>query len=732
MLDQVSLTAIATVLGAVGSGMANEAGRWAWESAGGLVRRIAGREVTAPTGAGERDAVAREVLAGLQRQPQLAVAWAAFAQAIPGGVPGGSSGGITGTTGGGRLPVGQVPQLRPSTRFFTDRQTALKQLVQEASRSADGRPRVALLHGDEGMGTSTLAVHWGCRDARRFFPDGQLHVDLRGDTPGAALGGATALHRLLGQLGVPAEEIPTTADERIDFFRRTVAELRLLVILDHVRSAAQIRPLITSAPGVFTLIVSRHPLPGLDALRIPVEPLADRDAVRLLTQLVGKQALSAARATLPSVLERCGGSPYALRAAALRLTEPTPSPSGTPDDPVPTAADDTYRLLPPDAARVYRLTALRPWPGFTPATGAWATGLAEADTARLLGELADVELLEHTTDGRYFYRPAVLAHAARTAAHVDGIAGCAQVVTRTLAGYRDLAVGAARAALPNSWRVPSLPAGAAPVVYDRPGTAVAVLSAEVGNLVQAIHAADEFGDHTTVMELAQALWPLQLKAGYHDELRPALQIAVRTADAHRPGTRTAGALHAQLAHTFTELGQWDEAESEARKAADAESAAGHVRGHASTVEFLGLLRLRQWRFADALDCFDASGRLYDGIGPDGEGAADLPRARALLERHRGRALRGLGRRAEAKERLETALGFFRESGEAYNTARALTDLAETCLDGDDSAGALPLIEEAEAALADEQATYQLVHLRRMRQRCGTTAPDVSPGGPGAE
>ncbi|MFJ6570733.1 tetratricopeptide repeat protein [Streptomyces sp. NPDC091292] len=719
MLDQVSLTAIATVLGAVGYGMANEAGRWAWESAGGLVRRIAGREVTAPTSADERDAVAREVLAGLQRQPQLAVAWAAFAQGIPGG--------------GGRW-AGQVPRLQPSTRFFTDRRTALRQLAQEASRGADGRPRVALLHGDEGMGTSTLAVHWGCRDARRFFPDGQLRVDLGGDTPGAALGGASALHRLLGQLGVPAEEIPTAADDRIEFFRRTVADLRLLVILDHVWSAAQVRPLITSAPGVFTLIVSPHPLPGLDALRIPVGPLADRDAMRLLGQLVDKQALSAARATLPSVLERCGGSPYALRAAALRLTGPTPPPpatpaSGTPDDPVPTAADDTYRLLPPDAARVYRLTAVRPWPALTPATAAWATGIPESDTARLLGELADVELLEHTPDGRYFHRPAVLAHAARTAAHVDGIAGCAQAVARTLAGYRDLAVGAARGALPDSWRVPPLPAGAATVTYDRPGEAVAVLSAEAANLVQAIHTADEFGDHDTVMELAQALWPLQLKAGYHDELRPALQIAVRVADAHRPSTRTAGALHAQLAHTLTEMREWDEAETEARKAAAAESAAGHVRGHASTVEFLGLLRLRQWRYPDALDCFDASGRLYDGIGPGDEGAADLPRARALLERHRGRALRHLGRRTEAKDHLETALAFFRASGEAYNTARALTDLAETCLDGDDSADALALIEEAEAVLADEQATYQLVHLRRMRQRCEPppeTAPDVTP------
>jgi hypothetical protein len=59
MLDPISLGAIGAVLGAVGAGMANEAGRWAWESAGGLVRRIAVREVAAPTTPGELDDVAR-------------------------------------------------------------------------------------------------------------------------------------------------------------------------------------------------------------------------------------------------------------------------------------------------------------------------------------------------------------------------------------------------------------------------------------------------------------------------------------------------------------------------------------------------------------------------------------------------------------------------------------------------------------------------------------------------
>jgi tetratricopeptide (TPR) repeat protein len=696
MLDPISMAAITGVLGAVGSGMANEAGKWAWESTGGLVRRIAGREVPAPTTADQLSAVARLVHERVHDDPQLAHIWTLFAQGVR--IPGAGA-------RSGR------PCLPASTRFFTDRREALKLLDKEASRAFDGSPRVALLHGQEGMGTSTLAVHWGWRRADRF-PDGQLYADLRG--PGAADAGAV-LSSLLRQLGLPDEEIPPSTEDRTDSFRRYVAGRRLLLVLDHAQSAAQIRPLLTSAPGVFTVLVTRRPFTGVDALPVQVGPLAKRDAVRLLTDLVGKSAITAAKAALPSVLARCGGSPYALRAAAPRLSVPSAEAPPVPDgDPVRAAAEDSYRLLNPDAARFYRLNGLYDWPAFDAAAAARTADIEETEAARLLEELADALLLERTDTGRYRYRPGVRAHAETAAASTDGIAACSAAVSRTVEGYLHLAVGAAQAALPESWRVPS---GTSPFSYADRGEAVSALATESRNLVQAVYAAEEFRDADTVVRLCRALWPLQLKAGHHDVLLPALRIGVRTADAHVPGTRDAGALHAQLAHTLTELWRWEEAEPEALAAARDERAAGHVRGHASAVEFLGLLRLRQWRWREAYDCFGEAYDILDAIGSDDEGAADLPRARALLERHRGRALRGLGRRDEARERLERALRFFRESGEAYNTARALTDLAETRLDGDEFAEALPLIDEAVAALAKEQAEYQLAHLRTLRERC---------------
>ncbi|MGW6507684.1 hypothetical protein ACWGCP_09060, partial [Streptomyces niveus] len=530
------------VLGAVGAGMANEVGKRGLETAGGLVRRIAGREVVAPADPDQTALVARIVYDGVHRDPALARAWQVFARTVP-------------LSGAGTTTARTRPELPPSSRFFTDRDDAMKVLDREASRAADGRPRIALLHGAPGMGTSALAVHWGVRRAAKWFPDGQVHVDLRGFSAGTALDGSAALRAVLRQLGVPDEEVPPTAQDRIVLLRSLVADRRLLMVLDHAYSAAQVRPLITSAPGVFVLVVAANALPGVDAVRVPVGPLAKRDAVRLLTDLTSKQVVSRARATLPAVLARCGGSPFALRVAALRLTDEAAPAAQEPssrqgadaasnaDDPVRTAAEDAYRLLAPATARLYRLMSLHPWPAIGPDTASWIGETDTTEAERLLAELVAVHLLELDHDGRHFYRPAVRGHAEDTAHREDRAAGCAAAVTRAVAGHLDLALRAANAALPESWRVPPPPHDDTRPhpSYANRAEAMDALVAERGNLLQAVHAAEEFGDFTTVVRLGQALWPLQLKAGHHEELLPALRLAARTADTHFPGTRAAGA-----------------------------------------------------------------------------------------------------------------------------------------------------------------------------------------------
>ncbi|GAA3175996.1 MULTISPECIES: tetratricopeptide repeat protein [Streptomyces] len=722
MLDPTSVGAISSLLSTMAMSMATEAGKRGWESLGALARRITGREVPAPVGADDRGELAAALAGAAARDPECARALGVLFRTAP--AP------VSATAVPRRLP--------PGTRFFTDRREPLKQLDKEAGRKADGLPRVAVVYGPGGIGTSAVPLHWGARNAHRF-PDGQLYLDLRGG-PAGALDAPAVLRDFLRRLGVADTDVPPAAEDRIDLYRTLVADRRLLVVLDHARSAAQVGPLLTGAPGVFTVVVARRPPAGLDAVPVPVGPLAAKDARALLGQLTGLRRRGDDEAVLQAVLDRCGGSPYALRTAATSLALPQdPAPHGltpparepaAPDpDPVRAAADDAYRTLPADAARLHRLLALHPWPAIGPAQAAATAEISEAEAAHLLGDLAARGLLE-TRDGvRHHHRPLVRQHAEALAAREDRPGGCSAAVSRTVSWALRLAVPADRAALPERWHLGPLYDLLPPGPYAEPREALATLDRELPTLVAAVLAAEAYGDHHGVWQLCEALWSVQLKAGRHEQVLPALRAGVRAARALAPEAgadqvpeasgvqiRVRARMHTQLALALTELGadHFAEAEEELRQAARASRSAGHRLGQATAVETLGLLRLRQWRYAEALDLFEEADAVLVAIPDGGAGSGDVPRARALLRRHRGRALRGLGRCDEATRWLEQALEFFR-AHDAYNAARTLTDLAETRSEAGHPREALAHFEEAAALLAEGGAGYHLIRLRELRE-----------------
>ncbi|MCA1223410.1 tetratricopeptide repeat protein [Streptomyces sp. 8L] len=712
-MDLISITAINAVLGTVGSGMANEAGKWAWETLGGMVRRTLGSETRAPAGGAQTETLAAALYRVLADDPAAAREWSELIQVV-------------------RAPevVFRQPETPPGPRFFMDHEAEMKALDKEARRRYGGTPRVAAVLGAAGMGTTALVQCYAARSAK-LFPDGKAYVDLRGGSTATALDPAVALRQLLLEIGVEAPHIPPTPEDRGRLFRRLVADRRLLVVLDHAHSAAQVRRLIVGAPGVLTVIVARGPLPGVDAVPVEVGPLPEKHSRALLAAVVPALALDAAADLVPSVLAECGGSPYALRAAAPRLlaagrgrrTGPA-APTGA-DDPVTGAAERAYRALEPAAARAYRLLALRPWPAFGTAMAAHTLQLAEDEIAPLLDALVAAQLLQDPDVGRYRYRPEVRAHAERTAAEEDGIAACSAAVGRSVDWYLSFGVRARKSALKGGWTVGPLYESLSAGPYPDEGRALEALGSELGNLVQAVAAAAEFGRAEAVYQLVQAMWPVQLKAGRHDEVLPALRDGVRIAGLHDPRSRYAGRAHSLLGLDLMELRQYDEAEAQFLAAAAAEEAAGHPRGWASAVESLGLMRLRQWRYQEAYACFERADRILDGIAPGDEGWRDVPRARLLLVRHRGRALSGLGRHEEARELLTGALNGFRGLADApydavddpYNTARTLCDLAVNEREAGEADTALARLDEAVPLLTAEGATLHLRELARVRALC---------------
>src|SRR5262249_30517615 len=135
------------------------------------------------------------------------------------------------------------------------------------SAAAVHRPIViSTIDGMAGVGKSALAVRVAhdLVDAR-LFTDGQLYLNLRGATVGAApLEPLEALGRLLRSLGLDQSRIPLDVEEASARFRSLMARRRMLLVLDDARSADQVRPLLPGSQSCAVLITSRRVLATLE------------------------------------------------------------------------------------------------------------------------------------------------------------------------------------------------------------------------------------------------------------------------------------------------------------------------------------------------------------------------------------------------------------------------------------------------------------------------------------
>ncbi|MFD8496944.1 hypothetical protein [Amycolatopsis sp. NPDC059657] len=140
-------------------------------------------------------------------------------------------------------PERTVPRQLPlAVRDFTGRVehlAALDKLIppeDEAMRAVV----ISAVDGCAGIGKTTLAVHWAHRIQHRF-PDGTLHINLRGYGPGEPATAGEALDGFLRALDTPADKMPTGADAQAALYRSLLNGRRMLIVLDNANSAAQVR-----------------------------------------------------------------------------------------------------------------------------------------------------------------------------------------------------------------------------------------------------------------------------------------------------------------------------------------------------------------------------------------------------------------------------------------------------------------------------------------------------------
>ncbi|MER5458472.1 BTAD domain-containing putative transcriptional regulator [Micromonospora sp. NPDC002389] len=358
-------------------------------------------------------------------------------------------------------------QLPPDLPHFTGRRDSLRRaLALIHGRTAAGALRIVVFEGIPGVGKTSLATHLAYRLTDEF-PDGQLYADLRGLDRDAALAPGEVLHSFLHALGVRGPDIPSSELARSGLYRSILAERRVLIVLDNVRDADQVRPLLPGAPGNLVLVTSRHCLSGLAATHgahvLALDVLPDDEARELVVSRVGAARALADRQALDEIVDRCAGLPLALAVVAARtLARPGHRMSavarelrdaqgsldgfdvGDPDSDLRAIFSWSYRGLSPSAARLFRLLALHPGPDYTLPAAASLAGLAVPKAGDVVDELLWSRLVTERRPGRYGTHDLIAAYARELLHETDSAAERDAAADRLLRYHRRAAYAANR------------------------------------------------------------------------------------------------------------------------------------------------------------------------------------------------------------------------------------------------------------------------------------------------
>ncbi|MBV6698085.1 tetratricopeptide repeat protein [Kitasatospora aureofaciens] len=575
------------------------------------------------------------------------------------------------------VAVAAIPaQLPADVAAFTGRSeelAALDRLL--AERSDSSVLPVGSITGIGGVGKTALARHWAHRVAARF-PDGQLFADLRGyDDSDEPLTPNAVLDRFLRALGVPAAEIPAEPVERADRFRSELGGRRVLVVLDNARSYDQIRWLLPGSGRHCVLVTSRDPIEGLagdyDFRHLSLGALDHSEAAELVTKVVGGERLSADPESVSELGALCDGLPLALRIAAARLAG---KPHWTVRQLVDRLKDQhrrldelsegsrgvragfrlSYRGLPADVARMYRLLGLLNMPDFSAWAGAALLDIDPLDAEDLIEQLVDAQLLEVLADRRsgqvrYRFQDLLRLFAAECAHEEETPTARAEALRRVCGGLLFLAEEAHRRIYGGDFTVVHGPGPRHRLPDGLVGALVADpmewFERERSSIVGSVDQAAESGESALAWDLTMTSVTLFQNRNYPEDWR---QCAERALAAAR---RTGDAL-----------------------------------GEAAMLHSLSTLEIVQFRWAEAGARLDRARQLFTEQG-ERRGAALVQRNLALYERNRGNL-------ATAREEGYSSLDGFRAVGDHYAEAHVLGILARIELECGEPRTSLELTEQA--------------------------------------
>jgi tetratricopeptide (TPR) repeat protein len=530
--------------------------------------------------------------------------------------------------------------------------------------------------------------------------------------------------------------------EQVALYRSVTRGRRLIVLLDNAASAAQVRtllpgpgprPVTGAQPGPeheiwpsLVVVTTRWRITGLTmegGRFVEVGPLDEASAVELFGQIAGADRVASDKGAAASVVRLCGGLPLALCVAGARLAQHPhwsvkrvaeelaserhrlAALSIPGDVSVRTVFDVSYKSLPPDAARLYRLTSLLPGPEFGPELAAAAAGTVPRRASELLDTLTAASLLEETGDQRFAFHDLVKLHA-REKAQGEPADQRRAVTARAVGWYLRTAVAADIVVSPSRWRLNPMykQARSSPPGYESPAAALQWLEAWLPGLLATVQTAHDEGLHEQAWQLCEALWGIFLYRKYFRQW----------VSSHRTGLASArecedklaeARMRVQLGIAYRSLGQHASARRHFSCALALARTDQHHIGEATALEQLALTDLSQGRPDEAIPLLSGARSIHQRIG--------VIRGVALATRHIGEAHRDAGRYRQAIDELARARAMFAALPDPYMEARTLTSLAQAHMLAGRTDEAARLLAQAMETMGALGSRYEQARIHRL-------------------
>ncbi|MDH6134889.1 putative ATPase/DNA-binding SARP family transcriptional activator [Kitasatospora sp. MAA4] len=195
--------------------------------------------------------------------------------------------------------------------------------------------RLVTLTGPGGSGKTRLSIEAGHRaQAAGLWPDGTWLAELAPlDSPSAVPGAVLSVLGLRGTVLHLADAAEGRPEDPLRRIIERCGPARMLLILDNcehlIQAAAELADqLLAECPGLTILATSREPLGVPGEVVLPVEPLPDPTALRLLADrgAAARPGFDPAEdpASCTEICRRLDGLPLAIELAAARLRSMTP------------------------------------------------------------------------------------------------------------------------------------------------------------------------------------------------------------------------------------------------------------------------------------------------------------------------------------------------------------------------------------------------------------------------